>query len=219
MNNNTKLPVRSSSRLKNYDYSQAGGYFVTVCTHNKELYFQNYPKLKEIVANEWVTISERYSDIKLDEFIIMPNHIHGIIIIKAKQTIVSVNKQNNDAIPVGATLAVARQKNAIAQKRAGAVKKRAGASPAPTIGDIFGSFKSLCVHRWLHYINENNIDAVGKFWQRNYYEHIIRSEHELARIRQYIEDNPLKWELDRENTLSGNYNISHDLYFRSLYDS
>ena len=177
MNSIPELPIRRSARLKDYDYSQAGGYFVTVCTHNKELYFQNYSELKDIVANEWINISERYSDIELDEFIVMPNHIHGIIIIQAAQTIVPVNEKNTDAIPVGATLAVARQKQTNAQKRAGALdkmagggkkrlgaeKKRAGASPAPTIGDIIGSFKSLCVHRWLRYINENNIDATGKF--------------------------------------------------------
>jgi REP-associated tyrosine transposase len=213
------LPVRRTVRLKAYDYSQAGGYFVTLCTYSKELYFKNYPALKDIVENEWENISERYTTIELGDFILMPNHLHGIIIINAAKKIVPENEKDTAAIPVGATLAVARQKPEDAQNRAGTVNKRAGASPAPTVGDIIGSFKSLCVHRWLRYIDENNIDTLGKFWQRNYYEHIIRSEHELTRIRRYIKDNPLKWELDRENTLSDNYNISHDHYFRSLYDS
>ena len=60
-------------------------------------------------------------------------------------------------------------------------------------------FKSLCVHDWLKYIKENRIDIVGKFWQRNYYEHVIRKEDELNKIREYIQNNPLKWHLDREN--------------------
>src|SRR3972149_10148006 len=80
-------------------------------------------------------------------------------------------------------------------------EKRAGASPAPTIGEIIGIFKSLCLHGWLKYIKENRIDAVGKFWQRNYYEHIIRNEDELNQIRKYIAENPLKRERDEENPI------------------
>ena len=127
------------------------------------------------------------------EFIIMPNHLHGIII-------------------VGATLAVALS------KRAGADNERAGASPAPTIGDIVGSFKSLCVHTWLSYKCKNNINVVGKIWQRNYYEHVIRNEKELERIRQYIINNPLQWEYDRENSKSENYNMKLDNYYWSIYE-
>jgi REP element-mobilizing transposase RayT len=89
-------------------------------------------------------------------------------------------------IIVGATLAVA-------------LNNRAGARPAPTVGEIVGTFKSLCVNDWLIYLKENKIDAIGKFWQRNYYEHIIRNENELNKIRGYIQNNPLKWSLDREN--------------------
>ena len=75
----------------------------------------------------------------------------------------------------------------------------AGARPAPTIGKIIGEFKSMCVRDWLRYIKENNLNLRGKFWQRNYYEHVIRSEAELMRIREYIVNNPLRWEYDREN--------------------
>src|SRR3972149_3059421 len=158
---------RRSIRLKEYDYSQPGAYFITICTDNKELYFEQYPQLKQMVNRQWHEITSRFDNIQLDEFIIMPNHIHGIIF-------------------VGATLAVAPN-------------NRAGARPAPTIGEIIGMFKSLCVHDWLKYIKENRIDIVGKFWQRNYYEHIIRNEDELQKIREYIQNNPLKWHLDREN--------------------
>ena len=71
--------------------------------------------------------------------------------------------------------------------------------PPLTIGEIIGTFKSLCILDWLIYIKEKRIDAIGKFWQRNYYEHIIRNEDELNKIREYIRNNPLKWHLDREN--------------------
>ncbi|MBF8303401.1 MAG: hypothetical protein HW396_1682 [Candidatus Dadabacteria bacterium] len=81
----------------------------------------------------------------------------------------------------------------------GCPKEWAGARPAPTIGEIIGTFKSLCVHDWLKYIKENRINTVGKFWQRNYYEHIIRKEEPFKRTREYILTNPLRWHLDREN--------------------
>lgn len=74
---------------------------------------------------------------------------------------------------------------------------RATARVAPTVGIIIGQYKSLCVIEWLKYIKENNLDNLGKFWQRNYYEHIIRNETELKRIRQYIIDNPKNWLADR----------------------
>jgi REP element-mobilizing transposase RayT len=106
----------------------------------------------------------------------MPNHIHGVLIVGADRS----------AKNVGATLAVARSNGA-------------GARPAPTVGEIVGTFKSLCIHDWLICIKEKKIDAVGKFWQRNYYEHVIRNDDELNKIREYIQNNPLKWDLDKEN--------------------
>jgi hypothetical protein len=81
--------------------------------------------------------------------------------------------------------------------------KRATARVAPTIGDIIGTFKSLCIQEWLRCIKEMNLNAIGKFWQRNFYEHIIRDEDELNAIRQYIIYNPMNWDTDTENP---NYN-------------
>lgn len=159
-----------------YDYSQSGAYFVTICTKDRELYFEKYRGLQEIVKRQWEELPQRFSDLTLDEFVIMPNHIHGILMVGAGQS----------AKNVGATLAVAQSNGA-------------GARPAPTVGEIVGTFKSLCIHDWLIYIKEKNIDAVGKFWQRNYYEHVIRNEGELNEIREYIQNNRLKWDLDKEN--------------------
>jgi len=167
---------RRSIRLKGYDYSQSGAYFVTICTKDRELYFEKYRGLQEIVRQQWEELPQRFPDLTLNEFIIMPNHIHGIIIFGADRS----------GKNVGATLAVAQNNGA-------------GARPAPTVGEIVGTFKSLCIHDWLTYIKEKKIDAVGKFWQRNYYEHVIRNEDELNRIREYIQNNPFKWHLDKEN--------------------
>ena len=133
------------------------------------MYFEEYQELNQIVVKQWKDIPNRYSNIKLDEFTVMPNHIHGIIFI------------------VEATLTTAQKID------------RAGARPAPTIGDVVGTFKSLCVNDWLIYIKEYNVNTIGRFWQRNYYEHIIRNDNELNEIREYIRNNPLSWDLDKEN--------------------
>ena len=188
MRYNPDIYHRRSIRLKGYDYSKNGAYFITICTHNKEPYFRQYPELKRIVARQWRNIAERYMEITIDKFIVMPNHIHGIIII--------------GALDVGATPAVAQKANNRAGVKpaptigednwAGArpaptigEDNRAGARPAPTIGEFVGAFKSLCMHEWLKYLKENGIDAPGKFWQRNYYERVIRNEKELDEIREY----------------------------------
>ena len=181
---------RKSIRLKGYDYSQDGAYFLTICTHNKEFYFEAYSELKEILKRHWVKLPERFPCLILDEFTVMPNHIHGIII-------------------VGATLAVAQTNRAGARPSASP-----RGEPAPTVGEIVGAFKSLCVNDWLIYLKKNKINAVGKFWQRNYYEHIIRNEEELAKIRAYIQHNPLKWSLDRENP----ERVSIDILESEIFD-
>ena len=167
---------RRSIRLKGYNYSQSGAYFVTICTKDREPYFERYKELRMIVGQVWRRLAQRYPKLTFDEFVIMPNHIHGILIVGADRS----------AKNVGATLAVAQNNGA-------------GARPAPTVGEIVGTYKSLCIHDWLSYIEEKKIDAVGKFWQRNYYEHIIRNEDELNKIREYIQNNPLRWDLDKEN--------------------
>ena len=147
-----------------------------------------FPELTEIVRKQWQKLSERYPNLVLDEFIVMANHIHGIMI-------------------VGATLAVALV------NRAGG-RPWAGTRPAPTVGEIIGTFKSLCVNDWLIYLRENKIDEAGRFWQRNYYEHIIRNENELAKIREYIQNNPLKWSLDRENPDRIGVDVLEDKIFK-----
>jgi putative transposase len=173
---NPRIYHRRSIRLKGYDYSQSGAYFVTICTKGRELCFEKYRGLQEIVRQQWEELPQRFPNLILNEFIIMPNHIHGIIIVGVDRS----------AKNVGATLAVAQNNGA-------------GARPAPTVGEIVGKYKSLCLHDWLICIRENKINATGKFWQRNYYEHVIRNEDELNRIREYIQNNPLKWHLDKEN--------------------
>lgn len=156
---NPDIHHRRSIRLRDYNYSTVGAYFVTICTVDRVCYFDQFPHLRKIVNDEWINIPKRFQGVDLDEYVVMPNHFHGIIIRKPGH-------------PQG---------------------------DAPTLGDIVGAFKSLCVNAWLKAIKTENINARGKFWQNNYYEHVIRDEEEMNRIRQYIVDNPMRWELDREN--------------------
>ena len=169
-------PGRRSIRLRGYDYSQVGAYFVTICTHDRACIFGNITdgemrlnEIGQIAAEEW-TKSERVRDeIELDEWVIMPNHLHGIVWITA----------NHDSRNVGAT----------------------GRSPLPSgpkprsLGAMVAGFKSAATKR----INAVLGTPGAPFWQRNYYEHVIRNEDTLDRVRQYIRDNPSKWPDDPDN--------------------
>lgn len=178
-----QLKNRQNLRLKDYDYSSNGGYFITLLTKNKEWFFTDFSDLYNIVKIEWFKLSERFENIKLDEFVIMPNHFHGLIFINSiKDTGLARLEINPSPTPI---------------------------CTQPTLGDIVCAFKSKCVHEWLKHIKANNIDFNGKIWHRNYYESIIRDEKHLNNVRKYIRDNPMKWELDlargesKENTETG----------------
>ncbi|OGW76923.1 MAG: hypothetical protein A3J52_00675 [Omnitrophica bacterium RIFCSPHIGHO2_02_FULL_49_9] len=191
---------RHSIRLTKFDYSQGGHYFVTVCTYNRKCLFGNavggIMELNEwgkIAVECWNKIQERFPNVELDEYVVMPNHVHGIVRI------------------VGATLVVAPC--AVAQHESPGTVKRAGTRPAPTwdvppqvgarpvtLGQIIAAFKSMVVHRCIDGVKQNKLPPFHeKIWQRNYYDHVIRNEKSLHQIRQYILDNPSQWETDPEN--------------------
>jgi REP element-mobilizing transposase RayT len=131
-----------------------------------------------IAYNEWIKLSKRFTNFELDVFQIMPNHMHGIIVL------------NN----VGATLAVA-QNDDIGPNDV-VVDIRAGASPAPMVCDIVGAYKSLAANGCLGIYKSKN-ETMGKLWQRNYHEHIIRNELSYQTISNYIINNPAKWNDDK----------------------
>lgn len=174
---------RKSIRLKEYDYSQNGGYFVTICVQNRKNLFGEI-KNQSMFLNDvgtmiemwWKKLPIKYSQISLDAYVIMPNHFHGIIIINT----------------VGASHVGAHDK-VIDDSR----MQRAGTRPAPTIGDIVGGFKSITTHAYILGVKEKHWEPFEKrLWQRNYYEHVIRDEQDANRVREYIQNNPLNWEKD-----------------------
>jgi putative transposase len=164
---NSHLRRRRSIRLQGYDYSQAGAYFITICTQNRECMFGEIVGGKmalnhagNMIQTVWDEIPIHYAGIEIDEFVAMPNHIHGIIII---------------VDTVGLSL-----------------------------GDMVHRFKTMTTKRYADGVKQNGwAPFPGRLWQRNYWEHIVRNEMELNRIREYIHTNPTQWESDRLNSGEG----------------
>lgn len=171
---------RRSIRLKGYDYSEGGAYFVTICTQGRECLFgdivDDEMRLNDtgtMVRDLWHEIPEHFRHADIDEFVVMPNHFHGIIVIVGAQFIAPFDC---DAINNN--------------------KKQGVMNHAPTtVGEIVRAFKARCTNAINHIRNTPGTPL----WQRNYYEHIIRGEGEMNRIRKYIVDNPAKWAEDENN--------------------
>ncbi len=196
---------RRSIRLPGYDYGQSGAYFITLCTQGRECVLDD-PIVSGIVTDVWHTLPRWFPNIDLDEFVIMPNHGHLVVWIFPVGTGNVAGTPGAGASPaptesaVGATLAVAPDAVApSADRRTWVIPEPTTVNLTPTLGDVIGAFKSLVFTVYLDWIQVNDSTRRAKFWQRNYYEHVIRSETELYTIRRYIRENPLKWALDPDN--------------------
>ncbi|MCZ7542020.1 MAG: transposase [Anaerolineae bacterium] len=166
---------RRSIRLQGYDYAQEGAYFVTICTHHRTCLFgevvdsaMQLSGFGEIVQDCWFDIPAHFPYVELDAFVVMPNHVHGVIVI--------VDEEGRGKVCTAPTSGFGR-------------------SVAGSLSAIVGSFKSAVTKQ----INEIRKTPRMTIWQRGYYDHVIRDEEDLNRIRQYIVDNPAHWELDSEN--------------------
>ena len=197
---------RRSIRLQGYDYSQPGAYFVTICTQNYSYLFGDIVE-GEMVLNEagqmvqgvWDELPMHYPGIETDAFIIMPNHVHGIIVI-----------QPSDVGPASSTVGAgpcacpgdAPQSSDMGRLRVGHPHLGQPQGVAPTtrmsLADVVHRFKTLTTKRYTDGVKHNGWKPFpGRLWQRNYWEHIVRNEREMHRIREYIINNPAKWESDR----------------------
>ncbi len=162
---------RKSIRLKGYNYTASGAYFITICTKNHVHVFGEIVDGKmglngngETVRAEWIKTSVMRSNIEIDEFVIMPNHLHGIIVINYECSI--------SHRPV--------------------VRERFGNPTPNSIPTIIRGFKSAVTSR----LNKKNKRPGFILWQRNYWEHIIRNEQSMNQLREYINTNPLRWRDD-----------------------
>ena len=186
MKYNSDIHHRKSIRLKNYDYSKEGLYFITICTQNKENLFGEIIDGKmilnnagEIVKKELLKTNEIRKNIKIDKWVIMPNHIHFIIeILEGFSSGKPV--QNNVGV-----LPLANPKKMIIPL-ANSNKLRAN-----TVGSIVNQIKSKITKEI------RKVTEIFSVWQRNYYENIIRNDEIHKKIIEYIENNPLKWKEDK----------------------
>lgn len=202
MKYNPQKHHRRSIRLKGYDYSQEGAYFITICCHDRKHFFGKIEngnmKLNafgKIAHAEWEQLPERFSNIELDEFQIMPNHMHGIILIISVGAPLA-GAPDRDIVRV--PLAGAPEKNIQSMNTGNAQAKRASVKDAPTttttVGNIIGAYKSIVANECLALWKSKRPDeTMGKLWQRNFFEHIIRDETSLNNIREYIIRNPENW--------------------------
>ena len=161
------MKYRRSIRLQNYDYAQAGAYFVTICTQHRACVLgdvvdgqMQLSELGQIAAEGWQWLAQQYDEVQLDEWVIMPNHLHGILVLS-----------DDDG-------------------RGGS--RAAQGLPRKPLGQLVGAFKTVTTKR----INALCSTPAALFWQRNYHEHVIRNELDLMRLREYVTNNPMQWVLD-----------------------
>ena len=183
-----EIHKRKSIRLPCWNYSNEGGYFITICTKDRECFFGDVMGGKiilnecgEIVFEEWIKTKMIRQNIELDEFIIMPNHFHGILLI-------------NHMIHNVGTPRWGVQKFQRTRHRRVPTKTMNKFWKPNSLGSIINQFKSIVTKRIR--INGNEKFA----WQPRYYEHIIRNKKDMERIQEYIINNPVQWESDENNS-------------------
>lgn len=166
------FPQRKSPRLTGYDYTQAGAYFVTICTYQRQHLFGNISnermlltQVGEIATERWYVLPEHHRGVELDAFVVMPNHMHGIIVVGTMPA--SSGADNTGVVPTG--------------------KLAAG-----SLGAVVGSYKSGVTRRIREALGVDDLIV----WQGRYHDHIIRDERGLNAIRQYVHNNVALWQQD-----------------------
>lgn len=178
-------PQRRSIRLQEFDYTRQGAYFVTICTRNQMCLFgeimngeMRMNDLGRVAQLLWEEIPAHFPQVETDAWVVMPNHVHGILVIARDERATHAERATHT------------------ERATHASPLRASAGPPKrSLGAIVGSYKSAVSKR----INQSRRTLGTPVWQRNYYDHVIRDDADLNRIRQYIIDNPAKWSEDREN--------------------
>ena len=196
-------PNRKTQRKEDYDYSQPGYYSVTISTQHRSCLFGAIHNGKmlvndpgQMVQDTWHEIPTHYPGIELDLMQIMPNHLHGIIIIRPVGT-----------APRGRPNSGIGQCPAIEKEQHPAIENGQARGPVPTgvlsLSDVIGRFKSITTKRYIDGVKNNGWRLFpGKLWQRSFHDRIIRNEKELNHIRTYIRNNPPQWESDANHVVA-----------------
>lgn len=180
MSEQQPYPQRKSPRLHGYDYTQEGAYFVTICTYGREHLFgdvvdgnMQLSEMGQLAHDLWMSISNHRTNVELDVFVVMPNHVHGIVLIfDQPQNHVGLRRASAVVSPVST------------------ISRGAGSG---TLGAIVGAYKSAVTRS----INKTLGLRAPIVWQESFHDHIIRNEHSLNSIRQYVDTNPACWAEDR----------------------
>ncbi len=193
---------RRSVRMQGYDYACMGADFLTICTHQRLCLLGEIVEdavslttIGTIVEHEWRKTPEVRGNVVLDAFVVMPNHLHGVIMFTSTMQPITAPDSSTGVLECGAT---------------GSFR-----SPSHTIGAVVRGFKAASTKR----VNITRDMPGVPVWQRNYYEHVIRDEAELNRVRQYIEGNPARWAEDEENVQGRAIVGIHNLAKSSLINS
>jgi REP element-mobilizing transposase RayT len=228
--------------MRGYDYSQPGAYFVTIVTQERECVFgeitdgeMHLNPAGQMIATAWGDLPVQFAFVQMDAFVVMPNHLHGIIVLtgedvghngRGESRLVSSTRRGIRPGGVGGDDGLGDHEDrpydvggdsnrhqlgdhpvvsgANGKDRPYDVGRDAGDRPRGTlpgtVGRIVQGFKSITTHEYIVGVKEDGWTPIrGRLWQRNYYEHVVRGEDDLQRIRQYIAGNPQGWALDREN--------------------
>ncbi len=183
MNSKSDLPRRRPTRLRGYDYSQPGAYFVSICVQHRKCLFgtiidgkMQLNGIGQIVVECWSRVPQHFLSVELGESVVMPNHFHGIVSWGISET--------GDPQPFVGARSPRPSEN---------LNNRKSQIPLPSLGKIMAYFK----YQSTKHINQHRNMAGTRVWQRNYHDHIIRDDPDLQRLRQYMQNNPMKWELDQ----------------------
>lgn len=217
MGYNPDIHHRRSLRLADYDYRDAGAYFVTICAYQRACLFGEVAdgtmRLNDagrMVQELWESLPSMFPSMRTEHHVVMPNHFHGIIsiingrgepcvrppCISPHHTIHGNRDHGDERVP-------GDNEDFGDQKNQGEHKVRPYGTDENSLGRVIQAFKSLTTHAYIEGVNNRGWPSFpGRLWQRNYYEYIIRNEKDLANIRQYITENPLKWDLDENNPVN-----------------
>ncbi|MCJ7524623.1 MAG: transposase [Candidatus Aminicenantes bacterium] len=186
---------RRSLRLKGWDYSSPHYYFITICTKDRQCLFGEITNsiitlntAGEMLNEEWRNIPSRFDFLELDEYIIMPNHVHAILHIICRGE------------PCVRPEPCIHPRSLDDHIEEGEHEVRPYGTESGSLGRIIQAYKSITTHNYIQQMKNFHWPEFQKrLWQRNFFEHIVRSERELWQIRQYIFGNPANWSNDHEN--------------------